>query len=130
MRYFILSLYFLLKNFIRLKFVKPNKMYNVSEFKLLRGTELQYLSNDICLKVYIAGLNEKSITLMGRWYDDDTKKYEDADTVIYCLPEAPNELYLLEKVNLAMHTGVWLQDRRHRTQLSSGKIDHLCPFNK
>lgn len=125
-----ISTFFLLKYYFIKTFKKQKKVYIMEDLHSLRGIELYYLSNTLCIKVYIAAANEKGITLMGRWYDNYTGKYEDKDSVIYCInnitrPSNPEEF--LAKINEAVHTKVWF-NKSNTKSYWGGRVDSLCAF--
>lgn len=130
MGYFFISTFFLFKYFFIKSFVKQKKFYTIEELSSLRGVELQYLSNTVCMKVYIAAANKKGITLMGRWYSKYDGKYEDEDSVIYCINNTTHptdEKEFLNKINEAIHTGVWFNTNNTRSYFG-GRVDKLCAF--
>lgn len=130
MRYFFITPFFLFKYFFIKLFIKQKKVYTVEELSSLRGVELYYLSNTLCMKVYIAAANKNSITLMGRWYSKYDKKYEDSDSVIYCINNTTHptdEKEFSNKVNEAVHTGVWFNPNNTKVYFG-GKVDKICAF--
>lgn len=130
MKYFFTASFFLFKYYYFKIFIKQKKTYTLDNISSLRGVELQYLSNTLCMKVYISGANKNGITLMGRWYDNYNKKYEDTDSVIYCINNTTtinDEKTFLEKINEAIHTGVWFNKSNTRSYFG-GRVDELCAF--
>jgi hypothetical protein len=130
MKYFFLSAFFLLKYcFIKL-FFKQKKIYTIEDLPSLHGIELQYLSNTICMEVYIGAANKKGITLMGCWYNEHDKQYENTDSVIYCINNTTHpieEKKFLSKINEAIHTGIWFNTDNTNLYFG-GRVDKLCAF--
>lgn len=130
MKYFFMSTFFLFKYFFIKSFIKQTKVYTLEDLPSLRGVELQYLSNTLCMKVYIAAADKKGISLMGRWYDVYNKKYENADSVIYCInniTRPTDEKEFLKKINEAVHTKVWINTSNTKSYFG-GRVDKLCAF--
>jgi hypothetical protein len=130
MKYFFLSAFFLLKHYFIKLFFKQKKIYTIEDLPSLHGIELQYLSNTLCMKVYIAAVNKKGITLMGCWYSKYDEQYEDADSVIYCINNTTHpidEKEFLNKINEAIHTGVWF-NTDNTSSYSRGRVDELYAF--
>jgi len=127
MRYFFLSIFFLLKHYFIKLFFKQKKIYTIEDLPSLHGIELQYLSNILCMKVYIATSNKKGIILMGCWYNEHDKQYEDVDSIIYCInniTHSTNEKEFLNKINEAIHTGVWF----NTNNTNSYKVEEFYAF--
>ncbi|MCK5613356.1 hypothetical protein KAR91_66415 [Candidatus Pacearchaeota archaeon] len=125
-----MKIYFRIKRFFILTFTKSVKTYNEDNLNELKGTELQYVSNDLCMTVYIAEIDiKKGITLMGRWWDKHDRKYEDKDSVIFCINRERNDYEddeFLKKINQAIQSGVWTY--KHRPSYWGGNVDNNCAF--
>ena len=130
MKYLIIATCCLVKYYSRKYILKPKKIYTLDNILDLMGIDLWYLSNTLCMKVHIAAIGEKGITLSGRWYDNYLEKYEDENSVIYCINRELNNVSLqefLNKINEAIHTGVWYNKSNTKSYFG-GRIDHLCAF--
>ena len=128
--YYFKATFFLLQFYFLKLFFKQKKVYTMEDIHTLRGVELQYLSNTLCMKVYIAAANKNGLTLMGRWYDNYTGEYEEKDSVIYCInnithPSDPKKF--LAKINEAIHTKVWF-NKNNTKSYWGGRVDSLCAF--
>lgn len=111
---------------------KRKKTYTVEDLPSLRGVELQYLSNTLCMKVYIAAADKRGITLMGRWWDSYEGKYEKEDSVIYCINAVTEQVDIdafLDKINDAIHTGVWYNQANTKSYFG-GRVDDKCAFSQ
>lgn len=122
LKYWFLNTFFVKKNF-----------YNKLNFKSLLGTELIYVSSNLCMPVFIDKIKLKGITLKGRWYDVDDMMYEAEDSVIYCIDRKyhlmTDEEYR-NRINKAIHSGIFYGGKISVPFLGGGKIDRKCAFNR
>jgi len=129
-------IFYLLKMFILGIFKKQKKKYTLDNLYELNGTKLQYVSTDLCMPVYIAQISKEGISLAGRWYDKYDKKYEDKDSLIFCINNKNhiaantfNEKIYLEKINYVVNTGVlFFNNATIKNSYFLSTIDHLCAF--
>ena len=125
-----MQIYYYLKRLYFLLFIAPKKVYTKDNLHELKGTELQYVSNDLCMKVFIAEIDlNKGLSLMGRWYDSYDRKYEDKDSVIFCVNKKEHnytDADFLKQVNDAVHSGVFTFN--HKPSYFGGRVDDKCAF--
>ena len=125
-----MKLYYYLKRLWFLNFITVKKIYTKDNLHELKGTYLQYLSNDLCMKVFIAEIDiNKGLTLMGRWFDIHDMKYEDKDSVIFCINKKDHNYKdenFLKMMNDAIHSGVFTF--KHKPSYFGGRVDDRCAF--
>jgi hypothetical protein len=123
--------YYCLKSWFILKFFPITIHYTVETLYELKGTELFFCSDTLRMNVYISKVAEKGITLMGRWYDKDERKYEDEDSVIFCINRNTCDYDIdafLKKINESVFTGIWLYKCPKAGYVGGGRIDNSCAF--
>ena len=103
--------YYTLKYWFLNTFFAKKKVYNDFNLKSLLGTELIYVSSNLCMPVHIDKIDRmKGITLKGVWYDKYDRKYETKDSVIYCIDRHVHTMQdeeFFRIINNAIHSGIF-----------------------